>query len=119
MSVATPQEVRAMNSRRGGSKVDGGIACLTPDLPPMAGREMCVMSLGDPACDAPSHRILYEACDGRAQDERGVWRIASAAQVATWKGDADLSALQGQTVRLRFWFRNAKLYLTSVTTSFT
>ena len=32
------------------------------------------------------------------------------AQVATWKGRADLGALQGQTVRLRIWFRNAKLY---------
>jgi len=32
------------------------------------------------------------------------------AQVASWNGQSDLSELTGKTVKLRFYFRNAKLY---------
>ena len=30
--------------------------------------------------------------------------------VASWRGSADLSRLEGKSVKLRFYFRNAKLY---------
>jgi hypothetical protein len=36
--------------------------------------EMCVMALPEPG----RYRLFYEACDGTAVDERGVWRICSA-----------------------------------------
>ena len=40
--------------------------------------EMCVIRLPAESGTAPRFRMLYEACDGTAKDERGVWRIASA-----------------------------------------
>jgi len=40
--------------------------------------EMCVIRLPGRPGRAPRYRLFYEACDGTAQDERGVWRIASA-----------------------------------------
>jgi hypothetical protein len=40
--------------------------------------EMCVMTLPDSAAQPLHYRMFYEACDGTAKDERGVWRIASA-----------------------------------------
>ncbi|MBT3342277.1 MAG: exo-alpha-sialidase [Gemmatimonadetes bacterium] len=39
--------------------------------------EMCVTYVGDSGT-RPSYRLFYEACDGTAPDQRGVWRIASA-----------------------------------------
>jgi predicted GH43/DUF377 family glycosyl hydrolase len=43
--------------------------------------EMCVICIqdGDPT-DVTGFRMYYEACDGTAEDLRGVWRIASAIQ---------------------------------------
>lgn len=41
--------------------------------------EMCVMTMDDPDGGEPSYRMFYEACDGTAKDQRGVWRIAAAA----------------------------------------
>lgn len=38
--------------------------------------EMCVFPL--PSDQAPRYRMVYEACDGTAPDQRGVWRIACA-----------------------------------------
>ncbi len=38
--------------------------------------EMCVVEV--PGEGAPGYRLFYEACDGTAVDERGVWRIAGA-----------------------------------------
>ena len=38
--------------------------------------EMCVMPIE--TNDGPAFRMFYEACDGTAPDERGVWRIISA-----------------------------------------
>lgn len=40
--------------------------------------EMCVFRLPDDGSGVPRYRMLYEACDGTAENERGVWRIASA-----------------------------------------
>ena len=40
--------------------------------------EMCVIRLPQREGTAPRYRMFYEACDGTAKDERGVWRIASA-----------------------------------------
>ncbi|MDB5334933.1 MAG: hypothetical protein JWN70_552 [Planctomycetaceae bacterium] len=40
--------------------------------------EMCVIRLPHREGAAPRYRMFYEACDGSAKDERGVWRIASA-----------------------------------------
>lgn len=40
--------------------------------------EMCLIPLPQREGTAPHYRMLYEACDGTAKDERGVWRIASA-----------------------------------------
>lgn len=40
--------------------------------------EMCVFRLPDGTGRAPRYRMVYEACDGTAKDERGVWRVASA-----------------------------------------
>lgn len=40
--------------------------------------EMCVIPLPHSEGTRPRYRILYEACDGTAANERGVWRIASA-----------------------------------------
>ena len=40
--------------------------------------EMCVFRLPDRAGQAPNYRMAYEGCDGTAENERGVWRIASA-----------------------------------------
>jgi hypothetical protein len=53
-----------------------------------------------------NHRRL----EGYTFDDADPLTSTNPAQVATWKGAADLSALQGKTVRLRFWFKNAKLY---------
>ena len=38
--------------------------------------EMCVV--WNPDSHAAGFRMLYEACDGTSQDQRGVWRIACA-----------------------------------------
>jgi hypothetical protein len=43
--------------------------------------EMCVMSLPQ-STGLARYRMMYEACDGTADDERGVWRIASATSSA-------------------------------------
>ena len=40
--------------------------------------EMCVIQLPPGAGKLPNYRMFYEACDGTAPNERGVWRIASA-----------------------------------------
>ncbi len=40
--------------------------------------EMCVILLPQREGSVPRYRILYEACDGTSEHERGVWRIASA-----------------------------------------
>lgn len=40
--------------------------------------EMCVMHLPQREGRPPQYRMVYEACDGTAIDERGVWRIAGA-----------------------------------------
>ena len=40
--------------------------------------EMCVAPLPVVTGSPPSFRLFYEACDGTAADERGVWRIAAA-----------------------------------------
>ncbi|GDY11117.1 MAG: hypothetical protein DWI21_18405 [Planctomycetota bacterium] len=40
--------------------------------------EMCVIRLPPHEGTTPRYRMLYEACDGTAKDDRGVWRIASA-----------------------------------------
>ncbi len=40
--------------------------------------EMCVYPLPDARGAKPVYRMLYEACDGTAVNERGVWRITSA-----------------------------------------
>ena len=44
--------------------------------------EMCVIRLPAKAGAGPRYRMLYEACDGTAKDERGVWRIASATSLS-------------------------------------
>lgn len=44
--------------------------------------EMCVLRLPQRDGTAPRYRMLYEACDGTAANERGVWRIASATSIA-------------------------------------
>lgn len=44
--------------------------------------EMCVVHLPQSAGTNPQYRLLYEACDGTAKDQRGVWRIASATVAA-------------------------------------
>lgn len=41
--------------------------------------EMCVFRLPQIAGQLPLYRLVYEACDGTAKDERGVWRVAGAA----------------------------------------
>jgi hypothetical protein len=40
--------------------------------------EMCVLRLPSREGQGPRYRMVYEACDGRGKDKRGVWRIASA-----------------------------------------
>lgn len=40
--------------------------------------EMCVYPLPATNGQAPRYRMVYEACDGTAVNERGVWRIAGA-----------------------------------------
>jgi hypothetical protein len=40
--------------------------------------EMCVFRLPHREGQKPRYRMVYEACDGTAKGERGVWRIASA-----------------------------------------
>jgi len=40
--------------------------------------EMGVMQLPEASGQPPRYRMFYEACDGTATDERGVWRILSA-----------------------------------------
>ena len=45
--------------------------------------EMCVIRLPQRDGAAPRYRMLYEACDGTATDQRGVWRIASATSAAS------------------------------------
>jgi hypothetical protein len=44
--------------------------------------EMCVFRLPDRRGQTPRYRMVYEACDGTAENERGVWRIASATSTA-------------------------------------
>ena len=45
--------------------------------------EMCVLALPGRDGQAPSFRMVYEACDGTTPNKRGVWRIASAVTAAT------------------------------------
>lgn len=45
--------------------------------------EMALIPLPDGSGNAPRFRMLYEACDGTATGERGVWRIASASTEIT------------------------------------
>jgi len=40
--------------------------------------EMCIICLPNDKGQRPRYRIFYEASDGTAQEQRGVWRIASA-----------------------------------------
>jgi hypothetical protein len=40
--------------------------------------EMCIYRLPSSVDAAPRYRMVYEACDGTAVNQRGVWRIASA-----------------------------------------
>ena len=40
--------------------------------------EMCVFRLPHREGQVPRYRMVYEACDGTAEDKRGVWRIAGA-----------------------------------------
>ena len=40
--------------------------------------EMCVVQLPAAAGEPPRYRMFYEACDGTAPGDRGVWRILSA-----------------------------------------
>jgi hypothetical protein len=40
--------------------------------------EMCLLRLPQRDGNGPRYRMLYEACDGTAINQRGVWRIASA-----------------------------------------
>jgi len=40
--------------------------------------EMCAIRLACREGQAPRYRMFYEACDGTAAGERGVWRIAGA-----------------------------------------
>jgi hypothetical protein len=44
--------------------------------------EMTVLPLPPQGGRASKYRMLYEACDGSAEDERGVWRVASASSNA-------------------------------------
>ena len=44
--------------------------------------EMCLIRLPQRNGTAPRYRMLYEACDGTATNQRGVWRIASATSAA-------------------------------------
>jgi hypothetical protein len=44
--------------------------------------EMCLFRLPSEEGHAPRYRMVYEACDGTAQNARGVWRIAGATSVA-------------------------------------
>lgn len=40
--------------------------------------EMCVLRLPQSDRTTPRYRLFYEACDGTAENARGVWRIAAA-----------------------------------------
>ena len=40
--------------------------------------EMCVLELPGSTAEAGRFAMLYEACDGTAADQRGVWRVACA-----------------------------------------
>ena len=44
--------------------------------------EMCVAELPGVAGEPPRYRLFYEACDGTAPGERGIWRILSATSSA-------------------------------------
>jgi hypothetical protein len=44
--------------------------------------EVCVFRRSGDAKKPPVFRMVYEACDGTAPNDRGVWRIASATSVA-------------------------------------
>jgi len=44
--------------------------------------EMCVVWSTQARDTCEGYRMLYEACDGTAQDQRGVWRIANAISAA-------------------------------------
>jgi len=63
-----------------------------PALAPGGGRwdaakcsEMCLFRLPDRPGEPLRFRVVYEACDGTAPNERGVWRIASARSGVTPK----------------------------------
>jgi len=43
--------------------------------------EMCLFRLPPEEGHPPRYRMVYEACDGTAENARGVWRIASATSV--------------------------------------
>ena len=44
--------------------------------------EMCVVQLPGVAGEPPRYRMFYEACDGTAPGQRGIWRILSATSSA-------------------------------------
>ena len=45
--------------------------------------EMCVVTVPGGDGKDVQYRMFYEACDGTAVDERGVWRIIGATATAT------------------------------------
>jgi hypothetical protein len=52
----------------------------------------------------------FSPIEGFTRDQADPVSVTSLNHQATWKGSADLKALQGRTISLRFYFKNVKLY---------
>ena len=54
----------------------------------------------------PDHQFVK----GYGFEEADPMTTGGLAEVVSWKGSSDLSKLKGKPIKLRFYFKNAKLY---------
>ena len=55
-------------------------------------------------------RANHKKLDGFKFDDADAITTSGVAQTASWNGSPDVSALAGKSIKLRFYFKNAKLY---------
>ena len=55
-------------------------------------------------------RANHKKLPGFKFDDADPMKESSIDHVVSWKGSSDVSALAGQSIKLRFYFKNAKLY---------
>jgi hypothetical protein len=52
----------------------------------------------------------HEPLEGYGFDDADPITTSGHSQVVSWNGNSDLSTMEGQPIKLRLYFKNAKLY---------